>query len=91
MQALKREVDKLHKNNIKLIMIGDRGRFDAALVDQINAAEQLTANNTALVLTIAANYGGRWDVLQAVSYTHLDVYKRQVICCKLFSRIYLIY
>lgn len=71
MQALKREVDKLHKNNIKLIMIGDRGRFDAALVDQINAAEQLTANNTALVLTIAANYGGRWDVLQAVNKMHL--------------------
>jgi undecaprenyl diphosphate synthase len=67
MQALKREVDKLHKNNIKLIMIGDRSRFDAALIEQINAAESLTANNTALTLTIAANYGGRWDILQAVN------------------------
>ena len=67
MQALKREVDKLHKNNIKLIMIGDRSRFDAALIEQINAAETLTQHNTALVLTIAASYGGRWDILQAVN------------------------
>jgi undecaprenyl diphosphate synthase len=67
MQALKREVDKLHKNDIKLIMIGDRSRFDATLIAQIEAAEALTANNTALTLTIAANYGGRWDVLQAVN------------------------
>ncbi|HPH05769.1 MAG TPA: polyprenyl diphosphate synthase [Methylotenera sp.] len=67
MQALQREVQKLHKNNIKLIMIGDRSRFDAPLVAQIEAAETLTSHNTALTLTIAANYGGRWDVLQAVN------------------------
>lgn len=67
MQALQREVQKLHKNNIKLIMIGDRSRFDAPLIAQIETAETLTANNTALTLTIAANYGGRWDILQAVN------------------------
>lgn len=67
MEALKREVTKLHQNNIKLIMIGDRSRFDAGLIEKIEASEQLTANNTGLVLTIAANYGGRWDVLQAVN------------------------
>lgn len=71
MDALQREVIKLHQNNIKLIMIGDRSRFDAALVTQIEASEQLTANNTGLVLTIAANYGGRWDVLQAVNKMQL--------------------
>lgn len=71
MQALKREVTKLHQNNIKLIMIGDRSRFDAELVSQIEASELLTANNTGLVLTIAANYGGRWDVLQAVNQMQL--------------------
>lgn len=71
MQALKREVTKLHQNNIKLIMIGDRSRFDAELVAQIEASELLTANNTGLVLTIAANYGGRWDVLQAVNQMQL--------------------
>jgi len=67
MEALKREVSKLHQNNIKLIMIGDRSRFDAGLIEKIESSEQLTANNTGLVLTIAANYGGRWDVLQAVN------------------------
>lgn len=71
MQALKREVVKLHQNNIKLIMIGDRSRFDAELIAQIEASEQLTANNTGLILTIAANYGGRWDVLQAVNKMQL--------------------
>lgn len=71
MQALKREVVKLHQNNIKLIMIGDRSRFDAELIAQIEASEQLTASNTGLILTIAANYGGRWDVLQAVNKMQL--------------------
>lgn len=67
MDALEREVVKLHKNNIKLVMIGDRSHFNAELVAQIEASEQLTVNNTGLVLTIAANYGGRWDILQAAN------------------------
>lgn len=71
MQALQREVVKLHKNNIKLMLIGDRSRFDAELVAQIESSEQLTSNNTGLVLTVAANYGGRWDVLQAVNKMQL--------------------
>ena len=67
MDALKREVTKLHENNIRLILIGDRSKFKSDLVAQINAAEQLTANNTGLTLTIAANYGGRWDILNATN------------------------
>lgn len=67
MDALKREVIKLHDNNIRLRLIGDRSRFHSDLVAQIEASERLTANNTGLTLTIAANYGGRWDVLQAVN------------------------
>ena len=67
MAALKSEVGKLHQNDIRFIMIGDRSRFDTALLAEIDAAEKLTAANTRLTLTIAANYGGRWDVLQAVS------------------------
>lgn len=73
MEALKREVVKLHQNNVKLIMIGDRSKFDTALIDQINASEKLTTNNTGLILTIAANYGGRWDVLQAVNKMQRDL------------------
>lgn len=67
MDALDREVSKLHQNNIKLVMIGDRGHFDDTLIAKIDASEQLTADNTGLVLTIAANYGGRWDILQAMN------------------------
>ncbi len=66
MEALKREVSKLHQNNIRLIVIGDRSQFDATLRAQIEEAEKLTAANKGLTLTIAANYGGRWDTLQAM-------------------------
>jgi undecaprenyl diphosphate synthase len=66
MKMLEREVGKLHENNIRLKVIGDRGRFDAQLVRHIEEAEQLTAGNTSLTLTIAANYGGRWDIMQAM-------------------------
>jgi len=71
MEALRREVGTLHKNNIRLILIGDRSRFDDALCAQIRDAEDLTAKNTGLTLTIAANYGGRWDILQAMNAMHL--------------------
>ena len=67
MEALKREVEKLHENNIRLILIGDRSAFSKELNEQIVASEKLTENNTGLTLTIAANYGGRWDVLQAAN------------------------
>lgn len=72
MDALKREVAKLNDNNIRLVLIGDRSKFGDALNHQISAAEQLTANNTGLVLTIAANYGGRWDVMQALNKMQLS-------------------
>ena len=72
MDALEREVVKLHQNNIRLLLIGDRSRFDAALIAKIEESEQLTAKNTGLTLTIAANYGGRWDVLQAVNKMQLS-------------------
>jgi undecaprenyl diphosphate synthase len=64
-KMLEREVAKLHENNIRLKIIGDRGRFDDGLNRAIAEAEALTADNAALTLTIAANYGGRWDILQA--------------------------
>ncbi|HSR01829.1 MAG TPA: polyprenyl diphosphate synthase, partial [Methylophilaceae bacterium] len=67
MEVLKREVDKLHENNIRLILIGNRNEFNAELIRQIETSEKLTENNTGLTLTIAANYGGRWDLLQAVN------------------------
>lgn len=67
MRALKREVSRLHEHGIRFRVIGDLRRFDPSLIELIQAAEALTANNTAMTLTIAANYGGRWDILQAVN------------------------
>ncbi len=64
--ALTREVRKLHRNNVRLRVIGDIGAFDTKLQQSIHEAEALTRDNTGLTLVIAANYGGRWDVTQAV-------------------------
>ncbi len=64
--ALEQEVTKLHENNIRFKVVGDINRFEPRLTKLISEAEALTANNTTLTLTIAANYGGRWDIMQAV-------------------------
>lgn len=66
LKMLEREVASLHKNNIRLKIIGDRSRFDDKLCQTMLEAEKLTVANTGLTLTIAANYGGRWDVMHAV-------------------------
>lgn len=63
--ALEREVAKMHANDIRLKVVGDLSRFDAKLREMIASAERRTANNTRLTLTICANYGGRWDIMQA--------------------------
>src|SRR5512146_2326545 len=65
-KMLEREVVKLHENNIRVKIIGDRSRFDDKLKQAMQDAETLTADNVGLTLTIAANYGGRWDVMNAV-------------------------
>jgi undecaprenyl diphosphate synthase len=65
--ALTNEVEKLHKNGVRLKVIGDTRRFDATIRRAIENGERLTAANSNLTLTIAANYGGRWDVLQALN------------------------
>lgn len=65
--ALEHEVTKLHKNQVRLKVIGDLTRFDPKLTQMIHESERLTAGNGGLTLTIAANYGGRWDVLQAAT------------------------
>lgn len=63
--VLNSEVKKLNKNDVRLRVIGDISRFEKKLIDKINKAEALTAQNRALTLTIAANYGGRWDIANA--------------------------
>lgn len=65
LSALQREVQQLDRNGIRLQIIGDRSRFEPRLQKMIADAEARTAGNTRMTLTIAANYGGRWDILQA--------------------------
>jgi len=64
--ALEREVKKLHRNNVQLRVIGDVSAFAEKIQQRIKEAEALTRDNTGLVLNIAANYGGKWDITQAV-------------------------
>jgi undecaprenyl diphosphate synthase len=65
--ALSEEVVRLHENGIRLRIVGDLSRFEPRLRDLIEAGERTTAGNSRLTLTIAANYGGRWDILQAAN------------------------
>ncbi|MDC9725339.1 MAG: isoprenyl transferase [Gammaproteobacteria bacterium] len=64
--SLKQQAKRLHKNNIRLHIIGDISKFSASLQKQIVQAEELTENNTGLTINIAANYGGHWDITQSV-------------------------
>lgn len=73
--ALNNEIHDLHKNNIRLRIIGDVNRFTRELQDSIYRSEQLTANNSGLTLNIAANYGGRWDIIQGVKQLAIKVQK----------------
>ena len=66
MTALQREVNDLSQNNIRLRFIGDREAFSDKLQQLIHKSEQLTEANTGLTLVIAANYGGQWDIVEAV-------------------------
>jgi undecaprenyl diphosphate synthase len=64
--ALEREAAKLHRNGIRLRIVGDLAPFGKKIVELAARAEQLTGANVGMTLTVAANYGGRWDLLQAV-------------------------
>ena len=73
LNALEREVDELVRRGVRVRFIGERERFAAAIRAQMAAAETRTAGNTGLQLTIAASYGGRWDIAQAAKSLAQDV------------------
>jgi undecaprenyl diphosphate synthase len=64
--VLSTEVKKLHRNNLRLRVIGNTSRFNERLQAKITHAEELTKNNTGMVVNIAANYGGKWDITEAM-------------------------
>jgi undecaprenyl diphosphate synthase len=65
LDTLEREVADLHRNQVGVAFIGDRELLGSALARRMRSAEQLTAANTGLKLTVAMAYGGRWDITQA--------------------------
>jgi len=72
-EALQREIDELHDNEVRLIVIGERSSLSATLRTQIQQAEELTCENSGLQLVIAVGYGGRWDLVQAARCVASDV------------------
>ena len=72
LRALENEVSKLHDNGIRLKIVGDLSGFEPRLVKMSEEAEALTARNTRLTLSICANYGGRWDIMQAINRMALE-------------------
>lgn len=66
LKALKKEVNNLHENNVRLRVVGNKSSFSEEIQSYVRDAEKLTSKNSGLTLNIAANYGGRWDILQAV-------------------------
>ncbi|MGV0989353.1 polyprenyl diphosphate synthase [Limnohabitans sp.] len=65
MTYLQKEVDTMNDNGVRLKVVGDKSRFSEPLQELIARAEVTTAANQAITLTVCANYGGRWDMIQA--------------------------
>ncbi|MCL4133276.1 UNVERIFIED_CONTAM: hypothetical protein GTU68_045460 [Idotea baltica] len=65
LRGLKSEVSKLHENNVCINFIGERSAFSVKLRDEMSNAENTTVGNTGLHLSVAVNYGGRWDIVDA--------------------------
>lgn len=61
----RREIKELHSRNVRLQFIGNRESFSGRLRGQMEAVEQMTAGNTGTVVSVAADYGGRWDIARA--------------------------
>lgn len=76
--ALRHEVKSLHKNNVQLRVIGNVASFNNELQDEIQKAISLTAKNTGLILVIAVDYGGQWDILEATKKIATQVKESQL-------------
>jgi len=76
--ALVNEVEKLHRNGVRLKVVGDTRRFDPKIRQLIEQGEALTAGNRKLTLSVAANYGGRWDIMQALNLLKNNGLKNEI-------------
>ena len=62
-----KEIEQLHKKNVRLQFVGNRGSFTQKLQKNMREVEELTGNNTGMTVIVAADYGGRWDIANAVT------------------------
>lgn len=84
--TLENEVDGLHQNGIRLKILGDLERFDSRVRQMVRSAESLTADNQAMNLNIAINYGGRWDIISALQRVVKEGYSADEITEETLSR-----
>ena len=68
---LTKEVPELHSKGTRVRFIGRRDRFSVSLQQQMQSATELTQANTSGTLVIATDYGGQWDIAQALSLIHI--------------------
>lgn len=77
-QAIKRNRRLFMQHNIRFCVIGDKSRFSKKLQNEIQALEAETAHHTAMTVNIAANYGGKWDIVQAAKQLAEQVQSQQI-------------
>ena len=76
--VLKVETPRLHENNVRLKIIGNRDKFSKKVVSKIEDAERLTADNTLMTVVIAVDYGGRWDIANAAKQIAVDLVENKI-------------
>ena len=64
--SLQKNTEELNNKGIRIRFIGDRSAFSTKLVAQIESSEQKTKDNQLMILNVAANYGGQWDIINSV-------------------------
>ncbi len=62
---MQNDIDELNRRNVRLRVIGSRAQFAPDIQEQMTYCEELTQGNTELNLSVAVNYGGRWDIVEA--------------------------
>ena len=81
-ESIKKESSALIKHNVRFKLIGDRKPFPKKLVDKIKELEKLTEKNTGLTLSVAINYGGRWDIVNAVNKHQKETLSKKLLTQK---------
>jgi undecaprenyl diphosphate synthase len=77
-EYLKNEIEELHKNNVKLLIVGDSSKLPKKVIEEIEKSREKTKNNTGMILNIALNYGSRAEIVAAVKKISLKVSENKI-------------